>query len=275
MLQGYLHTARQAAALGADIIKGAMGKPIDVTLKARADQVTQVDLAIEEAIVELIQRQHPEHAIVAEEKHSSLNLLCESDCLVWVLDPLDGTSNFIHGWPMCAVSIALLQNGRPLVGVVRHGIWPEEFWAVRQCGAWFNGVKMNASKCRMLSQALCATAFPFRKRQLMPPYLNLFAQLFEQVEDVRRGGSAALDLAYVAAGRIDAYWEVGLKPWDIAAGQLLVQEAGGLISDFSGTDAFLLRGDVLAAGPALHHQLCALTSPWWRDNMKAEDAGPC
>lgn len=269
----FLDSARRAARLGTDIIKKWLGKDFVVSLKSPADQVTQVDLEIEDAIVGLIKKQHPGHAVLAEETHGSMDLLNEKDLMVWVIDPLDGTANFIHGWPMVAVSIALVQNRVPLVGVVRHGIFEEEFWAIRNGGARLNSSQISVSPCKQLNQALCATAFPFRKRALMPSYLKLFSRMYEQIEDIRRGGSAALDLAYVAAGRIDAYWEIGLKPWDIAAGMLLVEEAGGVVSSFSGGGSDLLRGDIVASNHTLHGQLCQFTSPWWQKNME-NHAGP-
>ena len=261
----YLHTARLAAGQAAAIIKSWQGRNFQVAEKAPADQVTQVDLEAQAAIISLIKERHPAHVVLAEEGQGSYSLLEDPDAYIWVIDPLDGTTNFIHGFPMAAVSVALLRNKKPLLGVVRHAFMEEEFWAMAGQGAWLNAMPLRVSQCADPVHALCATAFPFRYRQLMPRYLELFARMLAAVEDVRRGGAAALDLAYVAAGRVDAYWELGLKPWDMAAGMLLVREAGGLVSDFDGGDRHLIRGDVLAANPYLHNELRQFTSTWWRE----------
>lgn len=263
-----LQTARQAASLGADIIKKWLGRNVGYSLKAPADQVTQVDLEVEAALVDFISQRHGSHLILAEEGHGSYAMLGRPEAMVWVLDPLDGTTNFIHGWPMSAVSVGLLQNGSPLVGVVRHVYNDEEFYAIKGQGAWLNGQPIKVGNNQVLARALGAFAFPFRRRELQPAFLQLFSNIFDAVEDVRRSGSAALDLAYLAAGRTDFYFETNLKPWDMAAGILLVQEAGGRVTDFAGQADYLLEGHILASNLSLHPALLEFTLPWSEAYLK-------
>jgi myo-inositol-1(or 4)-monophosphatase len=184
--------------------------------------------------------------------------------ITWVVDPLDGTTNFIHGFPHVAVSVAAVSRGLPLAGVVVDVTRGEEFRAARGQGAYLGEARLAVSAQADPARALLCTGFPFRDRARLTPYMELFQELFLRVSDVRRAGAAALDLAYVAAGRVEGFWEMGLKPWDLAAGMLLVEEAGGRVSDFAGGGEALWRGDVVAACPGLHglmRDACAARFP--------------
>jgi myo-inositol-1(or 4)-monophosphatase len=215
---------------------------IPVEQKARHDYVSEVDRACEEEIVREIRRYYPDHAFVCEEGGSA----GDSEA-VWIVDPLDGTSNFLHGLPHFAVSIAQQLNGRTEHAVVYDPIREELFTATRGSGAYLNSKRIRVANRKGLHGAILATAFPFRSRDLLPRYARVFQAVFSKVEDFRRAGTASLDLAWVAAGRMDGYFEIGLKPWDVAAGTLLVREAGGVVLDFEGNDSVEGAGTIIAA----------------------------
>ncbi len=213
-----------------------------VSVKGPSDYVTEIDKECERLITDAIRNNFPDHHIMAEES--------ANDGLqpgyTWVVDPVDGTTNFIHGFPLVAVSIAVCLDKKPVLGYVLDPVRNELFSAKEGMGAWLNGAKLPRRQRVEIDRALVATGFPFRSKEYMDPYLASFKSIALQVSGVRRGGSAALDLAYVAAGRVDGFWEIGLKAWDIAAGALLITEAGGSISDFSGEDNYLFNGNVTA-----------------------------
>ena len=219
-----------------------------VQSKGRFDYVTEADLAAQEAIVQLIHSRHPEHDILAEEGNSASGRNVNR----WLVDPLDGTTNFIHGFPVFAVSVALECENSIVLGAVYDPCRRELFLAQRGHGATLNGRPIQVSTRRKPGEALVATAFPWREKPSLSSYLKGFTRVFPKVSDIRRGGSAALDLAYVACGRCDGYWELGLSPWDIAAGHLLVKEAGGYISDFGGGSEHIWVGNVIAGNQAIH-----------------------
>ena len=223
-------------------------QPLQIQAKGRFDYVTEADLAAQDAIVKLIRSRHPEHEILAEEGNGSPG----QNASRWLVDPLDGTANFIHGFPVFAVSVALEYENSIVLGAIYDPCRRELFLAQKGQGATLNGRPIQISKRQMVDEALIATAFPWRQKSVLSRYLEGFTQIFFRVSDVRRGGSAALDLAYVACGRCEGYWELGLSPWDIAAGHLLVLEAGGYISDFNGEDNHIWVGDVVAGNPAIH-----------------------
>ncbi len=223
----------------------------NISLKQKHDFVTNVDLAAEEEIVRIIQEAYPDHAILAEESGSNNN---KSE-FEWVIDPLDGTLNFIHGIPHFAISIAVLKRQQLEIGMIFDPIKNELFTAVKGGGAQFNNRKMRVSECKKLDEALLVTGLPFREEQPLAHYLKSFSEILPQVAGIRRPGAASLDLAYVACGRFDGYWEMGLKPWDMAAGILLVKEAGGIVTDLAGQENYLENGNVLAANLALHKTL--------------------
>lgn len=224
------------------------GRPLDIQAKGRNDYVTVVDQQAEAAIIDVIRRAHPDHAILAEEsgrsegrRHSEVE---------WIVDPLDGTMNYIRGIPHFAVSIACRARGCLEQGVVYDPFREELFVASRGRGATVDGRRLRVSTTRQLAGALLATGFAYQRRQGMDTHLPAFTTLLTACGDIRRGGSAALDLAYVAAGRLDGFWEYGLAPWDMAAGLLLVQEAGGLTATPGGGDP-LETGNVMAGTPKI------------------------
>jgi len=216
---------------------------IPIVRKARHDYVSEVDRLCEAEIVKQIKRFYPDHAFLCEESGKS-----GAGNTVWVIDPLDGTSNFLHGFPHFAVSIAQQVNGRTEHGVIYDPLRDELFTASRGSGAFLNNKRIRVSKRTGLDGAILSTAFPFRKRDYLPVYGKIFQAVFEKVEDFRRAGAASLDFAWTAAGRVDGYFEIGLKPWDVAAGALMVREAGGVVMDFHGGDD-VENSDSLIAAP--------------------------
>jgi myo-inositol-1(or 4)-monophosphatase len=218
---------------------------LQVERKGAFDYVTDVDRASEDIIVAAIRDYFPDHAILAEER-SAGHL---PSGLTWVVDPLDGTTNFIHGFPFIAISVAVMLHRQVLLGWVYDPLRQEMFAARRGQGAFCNGKPIRVRTAAALPDALVATGFPSRNRQLLKPYLVVLENVLRTVSGVRRAGAAALDLAYLACARVDGFWEIALKPWDIAAGSLMVQEAGGMVSDFRGQDAFLKNGHIVAGTP--------------------------
>ncbi len=223
---------------------------LTITEKQHNDYVTEVDLMAEQEIISTLKKTYPDHAFLGEESgaHGS------SDS-VWVIDPLDGTTNFLHGFPQFSVSIAFRHNGRLEHGVVYDPLAQEMFTASRGSGAQLNERRIRVSNRKHLDGALLGTGFPFRKHKLLKPYLGILHDVLLNTAGARRAGSAALDLAYVAAGRLDGFWEMGLNEWDMAAGALIIQEAGGLVSDFAGGDQFLEHGDIACGTPSIHSAL--------------------
>lgn len=243
MLNIAVKAARRAGAL---INRAALEGGLEVRAKNRNDFVTQVDKAAEQAIIDVIRRAYPEHSFLAEESGASAGARPEFQ---WVIDPLDGTTNYIHGFPQYCVSIALEHKG-VLTQAVVYDPWKNElFTASRGRGAFVDDRRMRVSKCTQLAEALVGTGFPFKELERIDLYMRQLRALMGGCAGVRRAGAAALDLAYVAAGRLDAFWEMGLSRWDMAAGALLIQEAGGLVSDLDGQAGFLDSGDIAAATP--------------------------
>ena len=225
--------------------------------KSQNDFVTQVDQLAEEAIIEVIKDHYPEHAILAEESGSS-----GDHDIQWIIDPLDGTTNFMHGFPVFSVSIAVAERNELQHAVVYDPMRQEIFSASRGQGAQLDGRKIRVSKRTTLKGSLIATGFPYRLTESkMDRYLGMLRAVMVETAGVRRPGSAALDLCYVAAGRVDGFWELGLNKWDIAAGALIIKEAGGRISDFAGSDAYLESGNVVAGAPKIYSGLSRLLAP--------------
>lgn len=221
---------------------------IHVEQKGRNDFVSEADRNAERVIIEVIHKHYPEHAILAEESGAR----GDSDH-VWIIDPLDGTTNFLHAFPTFCVSIALTVAGRPEHAAIYDPMRDELFTASRGSGAQLNGRRIRVSGRTRLDQALLGTGFPYRdSNKALAPYLNMFRLAIESTAGVRRPGAAALDLAYVAAGRLDAFWETGLGPWDIAAGSLMIREAGGIVSGLDGGENHLETGDILAGTPKIY-----------------------
>jgi myo-inositol-1(or 4)-monophosphatase len=241
-----LTTAVKAARRAGSIINRA-ARDIDalsITRKRHNDFVTEVDKNAEQAIIEVLQRSYPDHAILAEESGSQ----GKSD-YTWIIDPLDGTTNFIHGFPQYAVSIALRHKNLLTQAVIYDPANNELYTASRGHGAFLNDRRIRVSKRANLRDALIGTGFPFRDLTGLDEYMAMFREVISKTAGVRRAGSAALDLAYVAAGRLDGFWETGLSPWDMAAGALLIQEAGGLVGDLEGESDYLESGRVAAGNP--------------------------
>jgi myo-inositol-1(or 4)-monophosphatase len=232
---------------------------IPITSKARHDYVSEVDLLCEAEIVRQIQRFYPDHAFLCEESGPT----GEGET-VWVVDPLDGTSNFLHGLPHFAVSIAQQVKGKTEHAVIYDPMRDELFTASRGGGAYFNNQRIRVSARTELDGAILATAFPFRDRKHLQAYGRIFQAVFEKVEDFRRAGTCSLDLAWTAAGRLDGYFEIGMKPWDVAAGALIVREAGGVVLDFSGGDDVENSGTIIAAPYKLITQLRKLIQTKWK-----------
>lgn len=266
MTNPYINIATEAARQAADIMVRYRERleSIPVERKARHDYVSDVDRACEQAITDYILKHYRDHAVLGEENGQK----GDSE-YVWIIDPLDGTSNYLRGIPHFAVSIALQVRGRIEHGVVYDPLREELFTTSRGEGAFLNAQRIRVSGRRDLSGAVLATAFPFRKRRLLNAYQGMFDALFEKIEDIRRPGTASLDLAYVACGRFDGYWELGLKPWDMAAGALLVQEAGGVIMDITGGDRWLESGHIIAAPFKLITPIRAAIQPHVTEAMHA------
>ena len=233
--------------------------------KGRFDFVTEADLAAQEAIIRLIRSRHPEHDILAEEDRA----IPGQSVSRWLVDPLDGTTNFIHGFPDFAVSVALEHEGTVVLAAVYDPCRNELFLAQKGNGATLNGHPIEVSTRQQPREALVATSFPWREKSILSLYLKGFTQVFTRVSDIRRSGAAALDLAYVACGRCEGYWELGLSPWDIAAGHLLVKEAGGYISDFTGGGDHIWIGDVVAGNQTLHEFLLKIIQETFGGNVSA------
>jgi len=231
-----------------------------VTRKRHNDFVTEVDKAAERAIIEILHRAFPDHAILAEESGAQPGSAGESE-YTWIIDPLDGTTNFIHGFPQYAVSIGLRHKGVLTQGVIYDPTKNELFTATRGRGAYLDERRIRVSKRAQLADALIGTGFPFRDFDGLDEYLSMFRALTARTAGLRRAGAASLDIAYVAAGRLDGFWEMGLSAWDMAAGALMVQEAGGLVGDFGGEPEYLDSGRIVCGNPKIFAQLLQIIGP--------------
>ena len=250
-----LNTAVKAARRAGGVINRATRNLDVLTVRAKSanDFVSEVDQEAERAIIETLRGAYPEHAILAEEGGAT----GRSD-YVWIVDPLDGTTNFLHGFPQYAVSIALSHRGVLTQAVVYDPNRNDLFTASRGRGAFLNEHRIRVSRRARLGDALVGTGFPFREFAQVDTYLAMLREVMQKAPGVRRAGAAALDLAYVAAGRLDAFWELGLAPWDMAAGALLVMEAGGLVGDLAGNEGYMDSGNVIAGNPKVFAQMVQL-----------------
>jgi len=246
----YLATAIEAALAAGRIQRAYFRRPLTIEKKGPIDLVTAADLEVEREFRALIGRRFPSHAVLGEE--GAARWAPPSSGYRWIVDPVDGTTNFAHGLALFCVSIALEIDGQIELGVVYDPIGGELFTAERQQGAWLNGRRLAVSQSAALIDALLVTGFPYSRRDGRREQVEIFAAFLERARAVRRLGSAALDLSYVAAGRFDAFWEEGLHPWDIAAGALIVREAGGLVTDYAGEPVALARGQIVASNPLVH-----------------------
>lgn len=240
---------------------------LTVTKKSNADYVSEVDKAAERTIIETILDVYPTHAILAEESGSQ----GESEYL-WIIDPLDGTTNFLHGYQQYSVSIALQHNGVLTQAVIYDPTKNDLFTATRGRGAYLNDRRIRVSKRGELADSLIGTGFPYSKFDHLDAYMGILKDMMQKTAGLRRPGSAALDLAYTAAGRYDGFFETGLKPWDIAAGCLLITEAGGLVSDLQGNDSYLRSGHLCAGNPRVFAQMLQVIAPHLTDELKTAGA---
>ena len=261
-MQPMLNIALKAARKAGETIARSMDEldKVRVDEKSANDFVTEVDRASERDIIGLLKKTYPDHAFLGEESGSSGAANAEYR---WIIDPLDGTTNFIHGIPHFCVSIACEYRGQLEHAVVLDPIRREEFTASRGRGAQLNGRRIRVSERKSLDGALIGTGIPFKSRNELniPEYMRTLQSVAEKTAGLRRAGAAALDLAYVAAGRLDAFWEIGLAPWDIAAGTLLVREAGGLISDFNGGNGYMENGHIVCGNPKCFKGLLQIVQP--------------
>ncbi|HLD13550.1 MAG TPA: inositol monophosphatase family protein [Burkholderiales bacterium] len=249
-----LNTAIRAARRAGSVIMRHLDRLDSLTIesKGRHDLVSEVDRMAEAEIIRTVRTAYPDHGILAEETGQH-----PGDDYLWIIDPLDGTTNFLHGYPQFAVSIGLQHKGRLEQAVVFDPFKNELYTASRGGGAQLNDRRIRVSRTLDLDRALLGTGFPFRSHEHLETWINTLRDLLLHSSDIRRAGSAALDLAHVACGRLDGFWEFGLSPWDMAAGCLLVLEAGGIASDFAGGNDFLANGNILTANPRIHEIMLA------------------
>lgn len=252
-LEALVATAVEAAEAGAAVLRRYFrGTDLEVRLKGAHDFVTQADKESEAAILEILLGRYPDHHVLAEESGASHEAGPADDVCQWIIDPLDGTSNFLHGLPVFCVSIGCRRGGELLAGVILDPMGDNLFTACKGGGAWWNGRSMKVGNNPGLPSAFLATGYPFRVRAALDLYLDLFRDIFLQCRGIRRCGAAALDLAYTAAGVYDGFFELRLSPWDFAAGVLLVEEAGGVVTDYDGGQSYFQGGNILAGNPGVH-----------------------
>jgi len=259
--------ATDAARAGAEILLKYwehIGKE-DADIKARNDWVSKADRESEQAIVALLHDRCPDDAILGEE--GGMSRFDGRSGRMWIIDPLDGTSNYLQHFPVWSISIGLKANDQIIAGVIFEPLRDLFFTAVRGAGAFRNGERIHVSDQKTVEGAFLATGFPFRAQQFVTVYCSIFQDVISQAKGVRRAGSAALDLAYTAAGIFDGFFELHLSPWDVAAGSLMVTEAGGVVTDFSGGDRWFERGNIVGAPPGIHADLLALIARHVREEQ--------
>jgi myo-inositol-1(or 4)-monophosphatase len=237
---------------------------LTVTSKGKNEFVSEVDRNAEQAIIEVLREKYPSHAILAEESGSHAG-----NDYQWIIDPLDGTTNYLHGFPQFSISIALKVKGRLEVGVIYDPISEEMYTTSRGDGALLNDRKLRVSNRKGLEGALIGTGIPYRDFRFTENYMGMLKDLIKDTAGIRRPGSAALDFAYVAAGRMDGFWELGLAPWDFAAGVLLVREAGGMVTDIAGGERFLETGNVIAGSLKVHNAMLRCIRPHLDEKLTA------
>jgi len=260
-----LNIAIRAARNAGDIIQRASENvgQLKINFKTQNDYVTEVDRMAEQEIINVIRTSFPNHGFLAEESGEQ-----SGDDYVWIIDPLDGTTNFLHGFPIYAVSIALKYKNKLQLAVVYDPVRDELFTAEKGGGAILNNRKIRVTQPNSLKGTLLGTGFPFKSKKNLDAYLGMFSALVGDTAGIRRAGAAALDLAYVAAGRLDGFWEIGLQPWDMAAGILLIQEAGGVLTDFSFKDQYFQSGNIIAGSPRMHQLMYKAIEPHLTDNLR-------
>lgn len=261
-----LNTAVKAARLAGDIINFAsrdLGQ-LKIQTKTFNDFVSEVDQTAEKAIIDTLKQAYPDHGFLGEESGDT-NQSAEN---IWIIDPLDGTTNFLHSFPQYCVSIALQQNGALTQAVIYDPVRNDLFTATKGRGAFLNDKRIRVGSRHKLQDALVATGFPFRDFSYLDTYMAMLKDMIKKTVGIRRPGSAALDLAYVAAGWTDGFFELNLSAWDIAAGGLLVQEAGGIVGDFEGNENWLDTGHIIAANPKIFAQMIQTLAPHYQQQFK-------
>lgn len=258
-MQPILNIAVTAARNASRVIMRSFGRveAQHISEKRRNDFVTEVDKAAEKEIIQTIQKSYPTHKIISEE----MGIIEGDETFTWIIDPLDGTTNFIHAIPHFSISIAVLYKGKIEHGVIYDPIRNELFVASRGDGARLNDKRIRVSDNMRIERSLIGTGFPFKNPENISIYLRIFSDMLSQTGGLRRAGSAALDLAYVAAGRFDGFWELGLSEWDMAAGILLIKESGGLVSDIHGEEKCLETGNIIAGNPKIFKSLLQIIKP--------------
>ncbi len=267
-----LNIAVRAARSAGDLIIRVVDRidTLTITSKGRNDFVSEIDQQAEQEIIRILLKAFPDHGILAEESGKRAGS-SHHDEYTWIIDPLDGTTNFLHGFPQFAVSIGLMHRGKLAIGVIYDPLKQELFTAERGSGAMLNNRRIRVTRQHAFTGALLGTGFPFKDQRHLDAYLGMFRSLIVDTAGIRRAGSAALDLAYIAAGRLDGFWEIGLREWDMAAGILLIQEAGGIVTDFLGGESYLRSGNVLAASPRLHQIMLDAIQPHLTESLREID----
>ena len=264
-MQPMLNIAVRAARSAGDLILRSSDNigQLRIDQKGKNDYASEVDRMAEREVINIIRAAYPDHAILAEESGNHAG-----NEFVWVIDPLDGTTNFLHGFPQYAVSIALKYKNKLEIAVIYDPLRDELFTAKRGGGAMLNSRRLRVTQQATLKGGLIGTGFPFKTDKHLEAYMNMFKSLTMECAGIRRAGSAALDLAYVAAGRLDGFWEIGIMEWDMAAGILLIKEAGGVATDFSFNDKYMESGNVIVGSPKMHQLMYQLIEPHVTDNLK-------
>jgi myo-inositol-1(or 4)-monophosphatase len=270
-MQPLLNIAVRAARRAGEVITRGMNRVhrLDIRAKGQNDFVTEIDMQAEREIIDIVRKHYPDHAFLAEESGQSGGGQSGADAeFVWVIDPLDGTTNFMHGFPQFAVSIGVQRRGRMEHGVVYDPLRQELFTTSRGEGAQLDGKRIRVSGHTGLERALIGTGFPYRSNlHWLDNYMSMFKAVTMQTSGIRRPGAAALDLAYVAAGRLDAFWELGLSPWDTAAGTLLITEAGGMVGTLKG-DEYKQQGHIVAGTPKVYAALLETIRPFVPEDLE-------
>jgi len=250
-MKDFMAVARHAAQMAGKLLKENIHGKREITHKGEIDLVTEMDMRSERIVVEMLHASFPDHNIIAEEETNIRN----GSRFTWIIDPLDGTTNYAHGYPCFSVSIALEQNDEIVLGVVYDPMRDEMFSALNGNGADLNGRPIQVSDMDRLINSLLATGFPYDRKVNGKNNIAYFQEMLMASQEVRRDGSAALDLCSVACGRFDGFWELRLRPWDVAAGSLIVREAGGMVSDLSGSKFNIREGDILTSNGKIHNQM--------------------
>ncbi|TMA12991.1 MAG: inositol monophosphatase [Deltaproteobacteria bacterium] len=251
-MEQFLSVAWEAAEEAGALIRETWQQSKQIQYKSAIDLVTSADREAEERIVRVLQKRFPDHSILAEEE---TNIAGSQNIYRWIIDPLDGTTNFAHAYPHFSVSIALEREGEMILGLVYDPVHGEVFKAAKGCGAFLNEKSVRTSRVKELDKALLATGFPYDRRERAAFYLSFFSAFMVRSQGIRRNGSAALDLCYLACGRIDGFWEFKLHPWDTAAASIIVREAGGTLTDFSGSPFSIWGEETLGSNGIIHGEM--------------------